>query len=212
MKRQRIQYLWGMLALMLLIYILLHDLLGGTLFAHEPLDSYTLQALAWREGRLSLGQDYPWLELAIYQGDWYVSFPPFPSVVMLPLTYLFGENTPNNLLIILYRRLPGPVLCAGLQYVLDEHFRRGMVPGSGPEYAAAYRLPPGCPGWLPSGCLCPSGLGRGLSALFHLRLFAPVHLLLPAGPASWTHSLGLPEKAAALPDPARLHRRRVYVV
>lgn len=102
MKRQRIQYLWGMLALMLLVYILLHDLLGGTLFAHEPLDSYTLQALAWREGRLSLGQDYPWLELATYQGDWYVSFPPFPSVVMLPLTYLFGENTPNNLLIILY--------------------------------------------------------------------------------------------------------------
>ena len=42
------------------------------------------------------------MELAIYQGDWYVSFPPFPSVVMLPLTYLFGENTPNNLLIILY--------------------------------------------------------------------------------------------------------------
>ena len=39
MKRQRIQYLWGMLALMLLVYILLHDLLGGTLFAHEPLDS-----------------------------------------------------------------------------------------------------------------------------------------------------------------------------
>lgn len=29
MKRQRIQYLWGMLALMLLVYILLHDLLGA---------------------------------------------------------------------------------------------------------------------------------------------------------------------------------------
>ena len=45
MKRQRIQYLWGMLALMLLIYILLHDLLGGTLFAHNPLDSLPCKPL-----------------------------------------------------------------------------------------------------------------------------------------------------------------------
>ena len=31
-------------------------------------NSYALQADSWRQGRLDLGQDYPWLELAIYQG------------------------------------------------------------------------------------------------------------------------------------------------
>lgn len=55
--------------------------------------------MAWRRGSLSLGQNYPWLELAVYQGEYYVSFPPFPSVVLLPFTFLFGENTPNNLII-----------------------------------------------------------------------------------------------------------------
>ena len=88
-----------MLALMAFGYLLLHDLLGGTLLSHSAWDSYTLQAMAWRRGSLSLGQNYPWLELAVYQGEYYVSFPPFPSVVLLPFTFLFGENTPNNLII-----------------------------------------------------------------------------------------------------------------
>lgn len=88
-----------MLALMAFGYLLLHDLLGGTLLSHSAWDSYTLQAMAWRRGSLSLGQNYPWLELAVYQGEYYVSFPPFPSVMLLPFTFLFGENTPNNLII-----------------------------------------------------------------------------------------------------------------
>ena len=91
--------LWSMLGLMAVGYILIHDLFGGTLFQHSMWDSYTLQAMAWRRGSLALGQNYPWLELAIYKGEYYVSFPPFPSVVMLPFTFLFGENTPNNLII-----------------------------------------------------------------------------------------------------------------
>ncbi len=89
-----------MLLVMLLGYILLHDLLGGTLFAHSHWDSYTLQALAWREGRLDLGQNYPWLELAIYQGKYFVSFPPTPTLFVLPLTFFFGEATPNNLMMM----------------------------------------------------------------------------------------------------------------
>ncbi len=93
------------LLLMLFGYILLHDLLGGTFFAHSDWDSYTLQALAWREGKAGLGQNYEWLELAVFNGDWYVSFPPLPSVVMLPLTFLFGANTPNNLVMMVYAML-----------------------------------------------------------------------------------------------------------
>ena len=69
---------------------------------HDPRDSYTLMALAWRRGMLSLGQDYPWLELAIYNNDWYVSFPSVPALVMLPLTFFFDGNTPNTLVTGLY--------------------------------------------------------------------------------------------------------------
>lgn len=59
-------------------------------------NSYTLQACSWLKGRLDLGMDYPWLELAIYEGKYFVSFPPFPSYVMLPFAMIFGTKTPDH--------------------------------------------------------------------------------------------------------------------
>ncbi len=50
------------------------------------------------EGRLDLGQDYTWLELAIFNGKYYVSFPPFPSYILLPFAALFGTATPDHLI------------------------------------------------------------------------------------------------------------------
>ena len=97
--------MWAMLLAMFFGYVLLHTLYGGTLFDNHYWDSYTVQALAWRDGRVSLCQDYPWLELAIYNGDWYVSFPPTPSLVAYPLTFIFGSNVPSNFLIMLYALL-----------------------------------------------------------------------------------------------------------
>lgn len=93
-----------MLLLIVLGYVLLHDLAGGTLFSHDPFDSYTLQAMAWLKGDVHLadGQHYPWLELAVYHGIYYVSFPPVPTLPMLPLVLLFGADTPNNLMVALY--------------------------------------------------------------------------------------------------------------
>ena len=94
--------LWfGALALAL-TWVSLGLLLKFDLLGHSSHDSYTLMALAWRKGMLSLGKDYPWLELAIYNGDWYVSFPSVPALVMLPLTFIFGEKTPNTLVVGLY--------------------------------------------------------------------------------------------------------------
>ncbi len=104
-KRKLDTTMWAMLLAMFFGYVLLHTLFGGTLFDNHYWDSYTVQAMAWRDGRVSLGQDYPWLELAVYNGDWYVSFPPTPSLVAYPLTFLFGSNVPSNLLIILYTLL-----------------------------------------------------------------------------------------------------------
>lgn len=59
-------------------------------------NTYTLQACAWLKGQLDLGRDYPHLELAIYQGRYFVSFPPFPSFVMLPFAIFLGEKTPDG--------------------------------------------------------------------------------------------------------------------
>lgn len=83
-------------------YVLIHDLIGTTVFTHNAWDSYTLQTMSWREGRIDLGQNYEYLELAIYNGKYYVSFPPVPSLLMLPWTYIYGYETPNNLIMIIY--------------------------------------------------------------------------------------------------------------
>lgn len=62
----------------------------------NPYNSYLLQSCAWLEGRLDLGQDYEWLELAVVNGRYYVTFPPFPSYLLLPFAALFRESTPDN--------------------------------------------------------------------------------------------------------------------
>ncbi len=100
---------------------------------HNPFDSYTLQAMAWRRGEAKLDKNYPHLELAIINRPWlethdkndymayretfgdvnapiehvegneyYVSFPPVPSVPMLLVSFFTGSKTPDNLFSILY--------------------------------------------------------------------------------------------------------------
>ncbi len=94
----------------------------NSIFAHHSWDSYTLQALAWRNGQVKLDQDYPYLELAIYQDEYYVSFPPFPSVPMFFLTFLFGANTPSNLMVVLYTL---GAFC--FAFLLCRHFRLSLL-------------------------------------------------------------------------------------
>ncbi|NLG36570.1 MAG: hypothetical protein GX549_01045 [Clostridiales bacterium] len=89
------------LLFVLIAYIGVCWLLGLNLTEHSVYDSYTLQAMTWRQGRIALQRDYPHLELAIYEGRYYVSFPPFPAVPMLLLTFVFGQNTPSRLVAML---------------------------------------------------------------------------------------------------------------
>ena len=63
----------------------------------QAYNSYILQAQSWLEGRLDLGRDYPYLELAIFNNKYYVSFPPFPSYVMLPFL-LIGWNSCDSMI------------------------------------------------------------------------------------------------------------------
>ena len=90
--------LWQGAWILLLAWLCMTTLLGFNIFKHSHRDSFTLMAMAWRKGLLHLEQDYPWLELAIFNGNYYVSFPSVPALVMLPLTFIFGENTPNTIL------------------------------------------------------------------------------------------------------------------
>ena len=91
--------LLGCLALALLCY---HDLAGGTLLVHNDYDSYALQAENWLHGSLGIenGENYPWLELAIFEGRYYQSFPPVPAVFLLPWVAAAGSaaGVPSNLI------------------------------------------------------------------------------------------------------------------
>lgn len=91
------------LSLLAVGYLLYHTLAGGTLLTQNVYDSYALQAQNWLHGRIDIenGASYTWLELAIYQGRYYLSFPPLPSLCSLPFVWLFGSS-PSNLLIALW--------------------------------------------------------------------------------------------------------------
>lgn len=76
--------------------------IGKSPVGHSGYYTYTLQALAWRNGQICLERDYPWLELAIFEGKYFVSFPPVPSIPLFLFTFITGGNTPDHLLVKLY--------------------------------------------------------------------------------------------------------------
>ena len=83
------------------MWLVLDMITGKSFFGPSPYNSYTLQALSWLKGHTWV-ENNEILELAIYEGRYYVSFPPLPSVILLPFAAVFGMNTPDNLLIKLY--------------------------------------------------------------------------------------------------------------
>lgn len=99
-KRDYVPWLLGFA--MCFTWIVLSYATGTSLLGPTSFNSYSRQAMAWRQGLMHLPQDVPHLELAVYQGEYYVSFPPLPSVVLWPLTFIFGMDTPDNLLVKLY--------------------------------------------------------------------------------------------------------------
>ena len=88
-----------MTLLFLLLISFIHWKLQYPLLSPSAYNSYTLQAMAWRAGRADLGMNYPHLELAIFQGRYFVSFPPVPSIPIYFLSFLFADQVPDGLLI-----------------------------------------------------------------------------------------------------------------
>lgn len=100
-KRNILAFLMG-LAAVLAAALWLARQTGADFFAHCLTDSYTQQALAWRAGRTTIEGEMPWLELAIYNGRQYLSFPPVPTIPLWVMTFFFGGNTPSGLMTLLY--------------------------------------------------------------------------------------------------------------
>lgn len=63
---------------------------------------FTLLADAFLHGRLHVLENPPWLnELALWQGRYYVVFPPMPAILLLPFVALFGSSFQQPILSIL---------------------------------------------------------------------------------------------------------------
>lgn len=66
-----------------------------TLTQHTPFNHFALLAEAWSQGRLDLGGPPPPHaqnnDFASYEGKWYVTFPPLPALLLLPLVKLGGS-------------------------------------------------------------------------------------------------------------------------
>jgi hypothetical protein len=69
-----------------------------TLTEHTPFNHYALLADAWLHGRQDLANGAPAYaqgnDFAVFEGKTYISFPPFPAMLMLPFVALAGS--PEN--------------------------------------------------------------------------------------------------------------------
>lgn len=124
--------------IVLIVLLVMGAFTGRFLTTDNPYGSYTIQACAWLEGHLDVNPNFTWLELAEYGGKFYVSFPLFPSYVMLPFAAIFGLDTPDhfiNLAVTLlgiayalriYRRMTGSSRHAA-RYVLYLYLANGYL-------------------------------------------------------------------------------------
>ncbi|MDR1600116.1 MAG: hypothetical protein LBS11_09675 [Oscillospiraceae bacterium] len=91
---------------------------GASLFAVSGYDSYALQAQAWRSGMTHLPDNLPHLELAVFNGEYYVSFPPVPTLPIWALQWVMPDGAPSGLLTVVYLLLCYPVAyCIGRRHV-----------------------------------------------------------------------------------------------
>ena len=110
-------------ALLLTLIVLVYAILcvsAGEDPCRYKYKSYLLQAQAWLKGQTYLDQNYEYLELAVYEGKYYVSFPPVPSVPMVLYTLIWGDDVPGGLFQKIY------VAIAAL-LILSELLRSGRM-------------------------------------------------------------------------------------
>jgi len=81
----------------LLFYALIYTFSGDfSIGAHNWYNNYSRQAYSWIQGRLDIPYNRPYLEIAFFGDRMYISFPPFPSMFLLPFVIFYGYNTPDH--------------------------------------------------------------------------------------------------------------------
>lgn len=87
--------LWALGIYALVTLVLLACAPPGILTSHTKYNHFALLAEAWLDGRLDLGGAPPAYaqnnDFALFDGKWFVVFPPFPSVLLVPLVALSGS-------------------------------------------------------------------------------------------------------------------------
>ena len=67
-----------------------------------PFNNFVRLADAFLNGRLYLKDNISWLELAPYQGRYYIIPPPMPAILLLPVVAIFGLATNQTLISIFF--------------------------------------------------------------------------------------------------------------
>jgi len=94
----------GMLCPGLLILLVLGSLIGPLASARGEHNLYVHQAQAFLHGHLDIPKYYH--DVAVFQGRYYVPFPPFPALLILPVVVLVGVTRTNTVLISLLLSVP----------------------------------------------------------------------------------------------------------
>ena len=91
-RSRRILLALGVYAACLVVYAIIA---GPRLWVHSPYNHFALQAEAWLHGRHDLGGPPPAYagnnDFALFDKKWFISFPPLPAMLMLPLVWLAGS-------------------------------------------------------------------------------------------------------------------------
>lgn len=92
-KRRRLLLAAAVYAVTTLVYLVFAD--PNTLREHTAHNHFALQAEAWLQGRLDLGGAPPAHaqnnDFSRFDEKWFVPFPPFPAVLLLPVVALAGS-------------------------------------------------------------------------------------------------------------------------
>lgn len=110
-----------LLALLIIVYIYaVMCAASGVSPSAYKYKSYLLQAQAWLRGETALQGNIEYLELAVYNGKYYVSFPPVPAIPMVLYTLIFGDAVPGGL----FQKIYAAAACL---IVLSELLRSGRM-------------------------------------------------------------------------------------
>ena len=94
-RAQRLVLALGVYAIASVVYFALAP--RNILTQHTPYNHFAVLAECWLDGRLDLGGPPPPYaqnnDFASFGGKWFVTFPPFPAVLMLPLVAWAGKAT-----------------------------------------------------------------------------------------------------------------------